>query len=245
MEEIVCPKCKRPAPQFHKFCQYCGAVLPQDAVLSLLRPPDYGEFLPEKIREQLDFRGQLAELKDEKYKCYNRVKRLEKDLSGGKKSLPEIEIELKKLKKRIKEIKALEKNLTESIKKLPFEEMLNRKETIKERMKKLDEILEAGRITEDVYHKLRKEFKAELEVVEGQFSDYDTQIKHWLSKFKSDIKESKDELGLLYARYQVGQISEEDYSKKKDELEKELKSAKRCFSILKSESSVLKPSKKK
>ncbi|MFX0096212.1 MAG: hypothetical protein ACFE7E_00460 [Candidatus Hodarchaeota archaeon] len=245
MDEIMCPNCRRRIPAFHKFCQYCGAVLPQDSVLSVLRPPDYGEFLPEKIKEQLEIRGQLAELKDEKYKYYEKIKKLEKDLSGGKKSLPEIESELNKLKKRIKEIKNLEKGLTESIEELPFEEMLNRRKTIKERMKKLDGILEAGRITEEVYHKLRKEFKTELEIVDGQFSAYDTQIKHWLSKFKSDIKENKDELALLYARYQVGQVSEKDYSKKKEELEKELKSAKRCFSILKTESAVLKPGKDK
>jgi len=195
--------------------------------------------LSENLKKQLILRGKLHKLKQEKKFYLNELKSIEYELDSGSKSLLEIESKLKNYKKKIADLKKQEKLLNLNIRELPHEKLLSDQNKVNKQLEKLDKLLESGKITESTYHELRSEFQDKLVDINKKIELVKSEMQKLLVNLNKEIVEIEKELELLYARFEVGQLSKESYANSEKELKGKLNDYRMCIEALKKEQASL------
>ncbi|MEX2724310.1 MAG: CdvA-like protein [Candidatus Freyarchaeota archaeon] len=236
MSEKVCPSCGKTGKAGMKYCMYCGEKLEEkDEWFSEEKPEETQlesfheaseeisgkEEIPEDIKYQLELRTKLEELIGERSELTREIDRMMEGLSGDI-SIEEYKNRIKNLKNRVAELKKEEKDIEKLIKPLPLEKTSKEKEELKARLDKLKEVYRSKEISNETFEKLRKEYEKELEEVKKRHRIEKDRVESWIAQLEKERKNIQETLELLYARHKTGELSEGEYQKKKEELEKTL-----------------------
>ncbi len=179
--------------------------------------------VPAEILAQLEIRSQLMEIEEEEAELLDELERLEKELEQGDRSIAELEKEIKPLQKKIKSQKSKEKKLNSKVKEFAFEKAGKERQRLKERMEKLEDLKESGKVRESVYIRLQDEYDQGMAESDAQYQEQVVLAREWLALLKAQYKAVRDELSLLDARHSVGEVKEVDYQSRKKSLEKRSK----------------------
>ncbi len=179
--------------------------------------------VPAKVLAQLETRSQLISIADEESDLLEQLERLEKELEEGDRSIAELEKEIKPLQKKIKALKTREKKLKTKIKEFDFEKAGKERLRLKERMAKLEELKESGKVRESVYLRLQQEYEQSQTEEDTKYQEKIVLAREWLALLKAQYKAARDELSLLDARHSVGEVKDADYTSRKEKLEKRSK----------------------
>ncbi|MEM2110083.1 MAG: hypothetical protein QW327_06345 [Candidatus Odinarchaeota archaeon] len=222
-----CPKCGLTAKPGDKYCRYCGSEMASKEELD--------DLLTEELRRKLVLKGKLSNLRDEKNKYLDELKILEDDLNNGRGSLIDVEKRLRYLKQQISNIKDEERRINLKDVKMPYEEIIEEKNRVSEQIEKLDKLLESGKIDERNYHELRDEFSSKINTINKNFEEIKLKMKRIYVGLKEAVKRHEKELEILTARYEIGQLDKDSYSKKERELRNKISDYKLCLEALKKE----------
>ncbi len=181
---------------------------------------------------QLELRGQLLELEKEEKGLMEEIERLQAELEKGEESIAELEEKMKPLKKRIKDLTSREKKLKAKLKPFPFEEAEKARHLWSERLEKLEELKLEGKTRESVYQRLKREYDTGLRETEAKYQEQLVLTKEWLVLLKAQYAAARDELAMLEARHEVGEVSEKAHTQNKETLEKRTKQLGRQVEIL-------------
>ena len=226
----VCSNCGNTVRRTAKFCKYCGRPLtsrsssvsrrdysPSPTSVTRSRPVTE---IPADVLSQLELRGQLLEIEKEEKELMAEIEKLQAELEKGEQSIAEIEEKMKPLKKSTKELTKKEKKLKAKIKPFPFEEAGKARHLWSERLEKLEELKQEGTTRESVYRRLKGEYETGLREAEEKYQEQLILTKEWLLLLKSQYAAARDELAMLEARHEVGEVSEGVHEKNKETLQK-------------------------
>ncbi|MHA1835335.1 MAG: helicase HerA domain-containing protein [Candidatus Odinarchaeia archaeon] len=185
------------------------------------------------LKPQLLLKSRLNEIKAEKKRLLNTLENIGKLLETDNVSLNQIENKIKKYKSEIKAIKQQEKQLLKKNPLLPHEELFNQKKKIREQMKKIDIMLEKGKIQESIYHQLRGELQEKLKKINNYLKNAKSNILDIIIFIKNEINNLKKEIELTHARFEVGQVNEEIYHVRIKDLKLKLNEFEKCLNVLK------------
>lgn len=236
--EKHCSKCGLTVNPDDKYCRFCGAQISLKAKLDD-KINDLEDFLSEEIKKQLVSKGKLINLKKEKDKYLAELKRLEDDLTTGRSSLIEVEKKLNYYKEQIASIKQKEKRIDTKNLRMPYEEIIHKRERLNEQMRKLDVLLESGKINERNYHVLRSELLSKFNSFNEDFENIKSKMRKLYMKLRDEVDNLDRELEVLAARFEVGQLDKSDYYEKEKELKNKINDYKLCLEALKNEPSLL------
>ncbi|MFX1296723.1 MAG: hypothetical protein ACFFD2_17940, partial [Promethearchaeota archaeon] len=194
-------------------------------------PPPFGtqpvqakeepEELSEDIIDQIALRVELVQLDQAMTDIRKKLEELGEKISKIEVTT-EIENKIKNCKDEIKTIKAKREKLNLEKQSLPFEEDLIQKKEIKERLKKLNEAYRSKEVTESAFKKLRSEYENSINEIDIKNREFKAKIAIWLKKLKVDESQIKEKYELLKARYAAGELNQDKYEEKKNEIEKKL-----------------------
>lgn len=232
----ICSNCGQNLKDSAKFCKYCGIKLSAPVATPVSKPPILTRAgpapiaerkpvteVPSEILAQLDARSQLMAMEEEEQEVLSELESLEGELEKGDRSIAELEKEIKPLQKRIKTLKSRETKLKSKIKEFAFEKTGKERHRWTERIEKLEELKESGKVRESVYLRLQEEYKQSQEKADSEFQEQVILAREWLALLKAQYKAARDELSLLDARHSVGEVKDVDYKSRKEKLEKRSK----------------------
>ena len=238
----VCSSCGNTIRRTAKFCKYCGqpSLSPSRGIsrrdypspsttVSRSRPVTE---IPADVLAQLELRGQLLELEKEEKGLMEEIERLQAELEKGEQSIAELEGKMKPLKKRIKALTSREKKLKTKLKPFPFEEAGKARHLWSERIEKLEDLKQEGKTRESVYRRLKGEYDTGLRESEAKYQEQLILTKEWLVLLKSQYAAARDELAMLEARHEVGEVSAGRHEQSKETLEKRTSQLGRQVEIL-------------
>jgi chromosome segregation ATPase len=179
------------------------------------------EDIPQDIKTQLELRSKLEEIIGETSNLTGEIDKLMEGLSGEI-SIDEYKNKIKTLKNRVIELKKEREEVEKLIKPLPLEQLLRQREGLKERLEKLKEVYKSKEISNETFEKLRKEYESEFDEIKKKHRVEKDKVENWIAKLEINRKKTQEELELLYARYKTGEVKENEYQNKKEELKKEL-----------------------
>ncbi|MFX1576623.1 MAG: zinc-ribbon domain-containing protein [Promethearchaeota archaeon] len=232
----ICPNCGQSVKDSAKFCKYCGSKLGAPVAKPVSRPVTTGRAapavmpdrepvteVPAEVLAQLEVRAQLMGIEEEESELLSELEALEKELEQGDRSIAELEKEIKPLQQKIKALKTKEKKLNSKVKEFNFEKAGKERQRLKERMTKLEELKEGGKVRESVYIRLQDEYEQGMAEADAQYQEQVILAREWLTLLKAQYKGVRDELSLLDARHSVGEVKEKDYKSRKTNLEQRSK----------------------
>jgi chromosome segregation ATPase len=242
---IVCPRCGQTLKDTAKFCKFCGTRLsdvassatsaqPKTAARVAARKSKAVTEVPAEILAQLEAKAQLMELESEEKEVLGELERLDAELERGDRSIAELEKEIKPLKKRIKKLKTSEKSLEAKVTGFTFEKAAKERLVWTDRLEKLEELKESGKVRKSVYTSLRRDYESSRSDADAKYQEQVLQAREWLALLKAQYTAARDELSLLEARHSVGEIKDADYKSSKTKLEKRTKILGRQVEILES-----------
>jgi len=228
----ICPNCGQSVKDSAKFCKYCGSKLGAPVSAPVSRPVTTGRAapaavvdrapvteVPAEVLAQLEVRSELMNIEEEDSELLEELDQLEKELEQGDRSIAELEKEIKPLQKKIKDLKTKEKKLKSKVKEFDFEKAGKERLRLKERMEKLEELKESGKVRESVYIRLQDEYEQGMAESDAQYQEQVVLAREWLALLKAQYKAVRDELSLLDARHSVGEVKDVDYKSRKETLE--------------------------
>jgi len=241
---IVCPSCGQTVRDTAVFCKFCGyrlsatpsspRVQPKTAAKVVPRESEHITEVPAEILSQLEARAQLMELESEEQVVLGELERLDAELERGDRSIAELEKEIKPLQKRIKTLKTKEKNLQTKVTGFIFEKAGKERLLWADRLEKLEELKESGKVRKSVYSRLQREYESSKSEAESKYQGQVLQAREWLALLKAQYTAARDELSLLEARHSVGEVKDADYESHKEKLERRSKTLGRQVEILES-----------
>lgn len=240
-----CSKCGARALPGARFCRSCGARLPksnssvnQSAVVD---SPEAAvpEEVPTRVEEEeeeepVPVQVELSEEEEQSLLLLAEIIPLQKKIEELKKAKDALEIrfrveeeisekEYNKEQKSLKEkISELESDIKEKRKVMSSLSLLNLVQEVvemRERQVKLEEIFKEGRIQESTYDRLKREYKEKEKITKAKVDEEEAKLK----QYRRNLKDEKEKIASmkeeLWARYEVGEFTEEEYQKKLEELE--------------------------
>lgn len=228
----VCPNCGQSVKGSAKFCKFCGTKMGASVSTPVSRPVTTGRVAPARVPDrepvtevpaevlaQLEARSQLMSLEEEDAELLKQLEILEKELEEGDRSIAELEKEIKPLQKKIKALKTREKKLKTKVKEYAFEKAGKDRLASKERLDKLEELKESGKVRESVYIRLKEEYEKNLDEADALYQEQVVLAREWLALLKAQYKAVRNELSLLDARHSVGEVKDVDFKSRKEKME--------------------------
>ncbi len=233
MATVVCSNCGQSVKTTAKYCKFCGSPLSASAArVAPARPPaglaapprgpapKAATEVPAEVFAQLEARAELTRLGTEEQQVLADLEKLEAELERGDRSIEELEKEISPLQKRVKALKAQKKQLESKVQGFAFEKAAKDRAHWADRLEKLEELKESGKVRESVYDRLHDEYEASQNKAEADYQQQVLQAREWLAMLKAQFTATRDELALLEARHSVGEVKEADYASRKEKLEK-------------------------
>ncbi|MHA1379381.1 MAG: hypothetical protein ACTSRG_13455 [Candidatus Helarchaeota archaeon] len=173
--------------------------------------------IPEEIIEQYYIKIKVKQL-DEKLKEYK--EKINYFLSElNEEELEEIKDEIPKLKESVNKLKAKKKALLADKRPIPQEELLNKRAKLKKQLSNLNNKFYLKEIEPTVYERLKAEYQARLNEINGKI---DFPINSWKKILKKNIKDKEEQLIILEGRFKVSELSKNEYEREKLKLNEKI-----------------------
>jgi len=232
MATVICSNCGQTVKMTAKYCKFCGSPLAFSAARVSPARPSTGLALPSarqavkavtevpaEVLAQLEARAELTRLETEEEQVLADLEKLEAELERGDQSIAELEKQITPLQKRVKALKTQEKQLESKVQGFFFEKAAKDRAHWADRLEKLEELKESGKVRESVYGRLHDEYEASRDKADAEYQQQVLQAREWLALLKAQYQATRDELALLEARYSVGEVKTADYGPRKEKLE--------------------------
>jgi DNA repair exonuclease SbcCD ATPase subunit len=176
--------------------------------------PQEPEKLSEDVIEQIALRVELKILDNAMSEIRKRLEELAETISKTEVT-GEVEQRIKNLKTQIKEIKEKREGLNLNKKSLPYEEELQEKAEVQDRLKNLNEAYRAKKVTESAFKKLRTEYEEKLQEIDSKSRAFKAKTNIWVKSIKQDKQHVQEEIEILEARHAAGEIPKDQYDEQK------------------------------
>lgn len=248
-----CRKCGSSIVPGARFCNRCGTTVdpqstfPAPTESSSLSKTANNEISPlesvSQVEESLE-----EEIPPDEFKrlvtTYN-VWRLEEQLNplemkleelSAKKDIGELaEEEYNSESEGLKEEKQhLEKELNEKmdVKPLSVYFLKSQEQEAAERLNKLENIFEENKISQTTYSKLKKEYSEKLQAIRHELTYEHQKMSKWKRILEKEVNNAKIALEELLVRYEIGEVSEDEYLTKKSDLEAKRKDLENSLTLI-------------
>jgi hypothetical protein len=202
---------------------------------SLDEPPSYSEprmvspgkesefpSIPNDVIDVLAGRLEVGLIKEEMNEVLEEIGKIEQRLDIGILDASEAKEKISENKNRLDEMKERKNNISEEA--LPYEEYKKSVLEMKDKLLKLEEMKKEGKISrESVYGKLFKEYNTEYLRAQELFEEETRRFVQWQWQLEEDVKNYHDHAELAMTRAQLGEISEEEALKEKNQYETDAK----------------------
>ena len=238
-----CPKCGARAIPGARFCRSCGTKLEKEKSKPQVEVDDeLVEEVETNIAEKPKAKPKKTppvkvELTDEEEKSLlvlSTIIPLQKKIEELKKEKDTLEIKFRveeaitekdynaDLKKITADITKNEKAIEEKRKAMASVSLLNLVQEVlemRERQEKLEEIYKEGRIQDSTYDRLKREYKEKEEQTEAKVDEEEAKLKQYRDNLVYDKEETISKKEELFARHQVGELTEAEYRAQIKELD--------------------------
>jgi len=212
-----------------------------EPTISIIPPTETPVEEKKEIASDLDLESSI-----EQYLIREKLKEVEKKLKLAKVKIDEFldkieqegetlgDEEVEELRTIVHKIKNKRKELLDNKKPLPFNEEISKKrEDLEEKVRKLKNKLHTKKITKLAFTKLKEEY-------EDKIKEYDSGInnkKEFEKKFRKKLILRKKELSesseVFKGKLEIGEMSSEDFEKKKEQIKKDIENVELVVKLLK------------
>ncbi|MBD3191723.1 MAG: hypothetical protein GF308_13835 [Candidatus Heimdallarchaeota archaeon] len=243
MVEYRCPTCGKPVLPNFRFCKSCGARLPKDlfrkkeqqnnrssSIHSSTMNADEKEISSQEIEpidpaivHALAVKGRLKIIDQEMEEILEEIENLEERVKVGLVPKEDAKKRVNELNKRFVELKISKKKISKGSASIPIFDLLDRKETAKERLDKLEDLRKEKSISQKTYEKMNREYKEAIANSEEQITQEIVKMEYWKDQLIKELQEKRDTLETLFVRKSTGELTEEEYNSEKEDLTEEIK----------------------
>ncbi|MHC1591250.1 MAG: hypothetical protein ACXQS8_04145 [Candidatus Helarchaeales archaeon] len=251
----TCPFCNRNVLEKDKWCPWCGKRLPDDTAPGeklggtkesaptpepVPKEPKVSKPAPSVVELPMPLDAAI-----EQYLLRARIDRMNEKLKEAKQKIDQYlekieregatisEEDLNELKEIVQKIKNKRSELEAQKKPLPFDEnLLEKRQSIEGKMRKLQNKFMTQKISEIAYKKLKDEFEAELNEIKKKMSQQQNFERALKKKLEERQKALEEELEVLKAKLEIQELTEEAYEQRSKAIQKELEEIKLVFSKL-------------
>ncbi|MHA1629801.1 MAG: zinc-ribbon domain-containing protein [Candidatus Heimdallarchaeota archaeon] len=241
MVEYRCPVCGKPVLPTFKFCKACGARLPKrmfkekDEPEEDLHATSFGSEITVNDSTEEDFsltddivyalavKGRLILIDKEMEEILEEIENLEERVKVGLVPKEDAKNRVDELNKRFVEIKIEKKQLKKKSTPIPIFELIDKKETAKERLSKLKGLKKEKSISQKTYEKMEREYREEIATTEKAITNELLKMERWKDQLKKQLAQKRETLETLFVRKSTGELTEDEYNKERAELSEEIK----------------------
>ncbi|OLS24732.1 MAG: hypothetical protein HeimC3_18410 [Candidatus Heimdallarchaeota archaeon LC_3] len=174
--------------------------------------------IPADVIDILAGRLEVDLIKSKMGEILGDIEKIEQKLDIGLIDPSEAKDQIHGNKTKLDELKDKKNNIT--LEEIPFETYKKQLLEMKDKLMKLEEMKKEGKISrESVYEKLFKEYNTEFLNNQEKFDEEKRRFAQWERQLAEDVKNYKDHAELAITRSQLGEISEEQAQKDKEQYE--------------------------
>ncbi len=237
-----CSKCGARAIPGARFCRSCGTKLEKEKSTSQVNVEEEPvvEIVEEKTKPRSSSKKppkvkvELTPEEEESLLALSKIIPIQKKVESLNKDKDTLEIKFRveeaitekeyeaDLKKIAAEIKKHEKSIDVKRKAMASASLLNLVQDViemRERQEKLEDIYKEGRIQDSTYDRLKREYKDKEEATEAKVDEEEAKLKQYRDNLLYDKEETIAKKEELFARHQVGELTEEEYRERVKELD--------------------------
>ncbi len=236
-----CSKCGARAISGARFCRSCGTKLDKEKTTSQV---NVSEEPVEPVKEKTKPRSsskkppkvkvELTPEEEESLLALSKIIPIQKKVETLNKDKDLLEIKFRveeaitekeydaDLKKITTAIKKHEKSIADKRKAMASVSLLNLVQDVlemRERQEKLEDIYKEGRIQDSTYDRLKKEYHDKEEATEAKVEEEEAKLKQYRDNLLYDKDETIAKKEELFARHQVGELTDAEYRAQIKELD--------------------------
>ncbi len=185
--------------------------------------------LPEDVKRQVELYSEYSDIQFEKEKLDNKLdevlEMMEDDRYDSNYDFKnKVNIKFKAIKEIIKEKKEKEKEIEKQMDDTFIIQKLNNEIEAKiYQLKNLTREYRLRKLDKDTFTRLKNRYKKTKESLEKERANLEEGLKMWMQELVVEKNDIQGELRLYKGRYKSKEIAEEEYQKKKEDLEYNLK----------------------
>jgi len=128
----------------------------------------------------------------------------------------------------------LEKELAEKmdVKPLNLYFLIFQEQEAAERLSKLESIFQDNKISQTTYSKLKREYSEKLQAVRNELSSESHKLSKWKKILEKGLANIKMSLEEFLVRYEIGEVSEDEYLPKKSDFEEKRKDMENSLTLI-------------
>jgi hypothetical protein len=254
MVKYRCPVCGKPVLPSFKFCKSCGARLPKDLFerqrkthrlhSTSMRQSDSNdkkekptkatfEPIDDSVVHALAVKGRLNIIDKEIEEILDEIENLHERVKVGLIPKKDAKERVNDLEKRFVEIKLEKKKLSKGGTEIPIFTLIKTKEEAKERLEKLEKLKHDKSISEKTYKKMKNEYQDEISDKERSISQEIVKMERWKEQLKDDLASKRETLETLFVRKSTGELDQDEYHEKQQDLTEEIKNYEAALEELK------------
>lgn len=250
----TCWNCGKPLVKGANFCKFCGSPIrktpmarpvfsqpllseEQKHVPSFaesVEPPPLEEDIPEEIEMILVNRALLKTFDEKKREILDKIDDVSERVKVGLMSAEEAKKKIQDLKEQVVKLNLDRKKAEEGETTLPVEAMISDINDLRDKISKLEDVHKKGKASEKTYQKVKEEYEEKLQDLEEKFAKEKMQLDVWITKLKTKEQTLKEELETLYVKKEIGEVQEEEYKTKLNEITEDIEKTQSMLQELKS-----------
>ncbi len=254
MDSENCWNCGKPLVKGANFCKFCGSPIRKTpmgrpafsepllseepkyvpAVSKSVEPSPVEEEIPEEIEMILMNRALLKTFEKKKREILDKIDDVSERVKVGLMPAEEAKKKIEDLKEQVVKLNLERKKAEEGETTLPVEAMIAEINDLREKISKLEDIHKKGKTSEKTYEKVKEEFEEKLQDLEEKYAKEKMQLDIWITKLKTKEQSLKEELETLYVKKEIGEVQEEEYKEKLNEITDEIEKTQSMLQELKS-----------
>ncbi|MFX0163502.1 MAG: zinc-ribbon domain-containing protein [Candidatus Hodarchaeota archaeon] len=254
MDSENCWNCGKPLVKGANFCKFCGSPIRKTpmgrpafsepllseepkyvpAVSKSVEPSPVEEEIPEEIEMILMNRALLKTFEKKKREILDKIDDVSERVKVGLMPAEEAKKKIEDLKEQVVKLNLERKKAEEGETTLPVEAMIAEINDLREKISKLEDIHKKGKTSEKTYEKVKEEFEEKLQDLEEKYAKEKMQLDIWITKLKTKEQTLKEELETLYVKKEIGEVQEEEYKEKLNEITDEIEKTQSMLQELKS-----------
>ena len=254
MDSENCWNCGKPLVKGANFCKFCGSparktptgrpafsepLLSEEpkyipAISESVEPSPVEEEIPEEIEMILVNRALLKTFEEKKREILDKIDDVSERVKVGLMPAKEAKKKIEDLKEQVVKLNLDRKKAEEGETTLPVEAMISEIMDLKDKISKLEDIRKKGKASEKTYQKVKEEYEKNLQDLEEKYAKEKAQLDVWIIKLKTKEQTLKEEIETLYVKKEIGEVQEEGYKTKLNEITGELEKTQSMLEELKS-----------
>ena len=254
MDSENCWNCGKPLVKGANFCKFCGSparktpmgkpafsepLLSEEpkyvpAVSERVEPYPMEEDIPEEIEMILMNRALLKTFEEKKREILDKIDDVSERVKVGLMPAEEAKKKIEDLKEQVVKLNLDRKKAEEGETTLPVEAIITEINDLRDKISKLEDIHKKGKASEKTYQKVKEEYEERLQDLEENYAKEKMQLDVWITKLQTEEQALKEELETLYVKKEIGEVQEEEYKEKINEITEEIEKTQFMFQELKS-----------